>query len=192
MELQTIWVGRKSWVTFSTLDLSQMMQGDANWLTRGPICGQEMESGCHSYIQSGKRNSEAMELRTIWVGRKFWGTFSTLDLSQMMQGDANWLTRGPICGQEMESGCHSYIQSGKWNSEAMELRTIWVGRKFWGTFSTLFLLQILKTDENWLTCGPAHCSPLQHYVVGRSDPSTHPSVKFETVGMCAPAMGQLA
>lgn len=43
----------------------------------------------------------------------------------------------------------------QWNSEAMELGKIWVGRKFWGPFATLDLLQNLQTDENWSTisCG---------------------------------------
>jgi hypothetical protein len=45
-----------------------------------------------------------MVLRTIWVGRKFRGTFSTSDLSQIWKLDENWWTCGPICGPEIESG----------------------------------------------------------------------------------------
>jgi hypothetical protein len=43
---------------------------------------------------------------------------------------------------------------GKWNFEVMGLQTIWVGRKFWGTFLTSDLFQILNLDQNWLICGP--------------------------------------
>ena len=42
-----------------------------------------------------------MALRTIWVDRKFWGIFLTSDLSQIGELDQDWLTYGPLCGQEI-------------------------------------------------------------------------------------------
>ena len=70
-------------------------------------------------VDWGKFNFEAIELQTIWVGRKFDVFISVSDLFQILQLDQNWWTCGPICGPEIESGCHILQQ---WRCEQSELR----------------------------------------------------------------------
>ena len=106
MDLGEIWVGSTFRGTFTTLDLLRFLQTDKNWSTCGRICHWEAEPGCYGCHRKWIMEFQSNGLWKIWVGRKFRGTFVTLDLLWLLQTDKNWSTCGWICGQEAKSGYH--------------------------------------------------------------------------------------